>query len=617
MSYVVLALKWRPQTFDEVAGQEAIGQTLKNAIDSGRTAHAYLFTGPRGVGKTSTARILAKALNCEKGPTSNPDNTCDACREITTGRSLDVLEIDGASNRGIDDIRELRESVRYAPAGGRTKVYIIDEVHMLTTDAFNALLKTLEEPPSHVVFVLATTEPLKVPATIVSRCQRFDFARLRMRDTLGRLHTICSAEGIEISEDALSLIARRAEGSMRDALTLLDQVIASGRRPLDGPGVAAAIGISGRDLYFEISEAILAQDPNKALSLLTNAYNEGQNLQEVAEELVAHLRNLLMLTGGDALAEMVDATDVERERYRAQAKRARAADLIRQLHIALEAAAKMRRSAFPRVILEVALAEICLLPRSVDLASFLRGVQEGGGTGGPAGGPSASDAGAAAAGGAGPTHAAGGAAPTHATRGAAPTHATGGARHAATSESTLEFNGGHATSPTASSDDPWPGVIQLIRKKRPALAATLNGTWIAGEREGYLMIHLPAEAGPFVESAIESAESRPILQAAIREAYGRNLGWKVDTAAEESAMPAGANPSGGAHVAPTGGVQGGGSTHGTRTGRGSSAGAKGDAPPANGAKGPNGPKPANGARSNLADIERIAKNLNGDIMGPS
>jgi DNA polymerase-3 subunit gamma/tau len=199
MSYRVLALKWRPQKFGEVAGQSHISRTLSNALKTGRAAHAYLFTGPRGVGKTSMARILAKALNCEKGPAEEPCGTCGACVEITTGRALDVIEIDGASNRGIDDIRDLREGVRYAPARLRSKIYIIDEVHMLTSDAFNALLKTLEEPPSHVVFVLATTEPLKVPQTILSRCQRFDFGRLRASDATARLELICREEGIRSS----------------------------------------------------------------------------------------------------------------------------------------------------------------------------------------------------------------------------------------------------------------------------------------------------------------------------------------------------------------------------------------------------------------------------------
>ncbi|MFN3477224.1 MAG: DNA polymerase III subunit gamma/tau, partial [Candidatus Methylomirabilales bacterium] len=243
MSYLVLARKWRPQTFDEVVGQRPVTQTLKNAILQNRLAHALLFAGPRGVGKTTTARILAKALNCEQGPTPEPCNRCPRCREITEGRSMDCIEIDGASNRGIDEVRELRENVRYAPALGKSKVIIIDEVHMLTEPAFNALLKTLEEPPPRVVFVLATTEPHKVPPTIHSRCQRHDFRRIGLQEMVGRLQTICSAEGIEVEKEALLAMAKAAEGSLRDAESLLDQVIAYSGQKVKLQDVVEALGL--------------------------------------------------------------------------------------------------------------------------------------------------------------------------------------------------------------------------------------------------------------------------------------------------------------------------------------------------------------------------------------
>jgi DNA polymerase-3 subunit gamma/tau len=531
-------------------------QTLKNAIQLGRTAHAYLFTGPRGVGKTSVARILAKALNCVEGPTAEPCNKCDACKEITTGRSLDVLEIDGASNRGIDDIRELRESVRYAPASGRTKVYIIDEVHMLTTDAFNALLETLEEPPGHVIFVLATTEPLKVPATIVSRCQRYDFSRLRLRDSLKRMQTVCEAEGIEVTEDALSLIGRRAEGSMRDALTLLDQVVASGRSPIDGPAVTDALGIAGRELYFALSAAILDEDPHRTLSLLGTAYSDGQNLQEVAEEMVAHLRNLLVLSVNEELDELVDATDSERERYRAQAKRAKPADLIRQLHIAMETAARMRRSAFPRVLLEVALAEICLMPRSADLAAWLRKL------------PDEKPAEPAAT---------------------SQQAATGkrSARGAASKPSASSKPDQRQALQTGTPEPPigeWGEVIRRIRSRRPALAASLTGTQITGEESGYMKIRFPPEKAAFGVSTLEHAENQSILRSVIHEVYGRPVGWRIDTTL------AGATEIPGAPATPA-----------TET----------PAPPTPAAA------PASGARSNLADIQRIAERMDGEVLGPS
>jgi DNA polymerase-3 subunit gamma/tau len=295
MSYLVLARKWRPQRFEDVVGQRHVSVTLTNSIRTGRLSHAYLFAGPRGVGKTSMARILAKALDCEKGPAPEPCNECATCRAITEGHCLDVLEIDGASNRGIDDVRQLRESVKYAPASARAKVYIIDEVHMLTADAFNALLKTLEEPPRHVYFVLATTEPLRVPPTILSRCQRHDFGRLTGDELVANLRRIVAAEGIQIDEDALRLIARKSEGSVRDTLTLLDQVSATGSGPFRAADVQEILGLSGTALYFELSDAVVAGDGRRALLTLEQAYQQGLNLQELADELVHHFRDLLVL----------------------------------------------------------------------------------------------------------------------------------------------------------------------------------------------------------------------------------------------------------------------------------------------------------------------------------
>ena len=371
MSYRVLALKWRPQRFEDVAGQAHVSRTLSNALRTDRAAHAYMFTGPRGVGKTSTARILAKALNCERPLEERPCAECAACMEITDGRALDVIEIDGASNRGIDDIRDLREAVRYTPARFRTKVYIIDEVHMLTQDAFNALLKTLEEPPAHVVFVLATTEVLKVPQTILSRCQRFDFARLRGAEAIARMEQICESEGIEADRDALALIALKGDGSMRDALTFLDQVAASGVRPVTAEVVREALGIAGRELFFEWTDAIQGGRPAAALSSFARAVEHGSNLQELGEEFLIHLRNLMVVATEETLLEHVEGTDEDRARYLDQSRTFEVPDLLRFCRLQMDAVQQMRRSAFPRVHQEVALAEMCALPRSLDLRKFV------------------------------------------------------------------------------------------------------------------------------------------------------------------------------------------------------------------------------------------------------
>lgn len=293
MAYVALYRKWRPQGFDSLVGQEAVRTALTNALETGRIAHAYLFAGPRGTGKTSTAKILAKAVNCEHGPTPNPCNKCQNCVRINDGTSMDVFEIDAASNRGIDEIRDLREKVAFAPVNGRYKVYIIDEVHMLTTEAFNALLKTLEEPPPHVIFILATTEPHKIPATIHSRCQRFDFKRVTDSDIVKRLREVADGSGIAADDDALQLIAVQADGGMRDALSLLDQCGVMAER-VSAETVRSVLGIVGREALRELVKAIGEGNVPEALELLEALLAGGKDVKQIITELAEYLRAVLL-----------------------------------------------------------------------------------------------------------------------------------------------------------------------------------------------------------------------------------------------------------------------------------------------------------------------------------
>ena len=295
MSYLVIARKYRPQTFDEVVGQEHIARTLKNAIEMKRMAHAYLFSGPRGVGKTTTARILAKALNCQIGPTSSPCNQCTACTEITDGRALDVIEIDGASNRGIDEVRELRENVKFTPSSLRYKIYIIDEVHMLTDPAFNALLKTLEEPPEHIVFMFATTEPHRIPLTIKSRCQRFNFKLIPRVQIIERLKHICQKENIKIDQDSLMLIARSGEGSMRDAESIMDQVVSYTGKEVKKEEVIFILGILPMELLNRATDMIIESRPKDILNLLDEINEGGYNIHQFINDLRQHFRNILIL----------------------------------------------------------------------------------------------------------------------------------------------------------------------------------------------------------------------------------------------------------------------------------------------------------------------------------
>jgi len=295
MSYQVIARKWRPNLFEEVVGQDHVVRTLRNAVSSGRIGHAYLFSGPRGVGKTTVARILSKCLNCKDGPTAIPCNQCEMCRAITGGSCVDVLEIDGASNTGVDNIRELRESVRYAPGQGRYKIYIIDEVHMLTDHAFNALLKTLEEPPPHVVFIFATTEPHKVPLTIHSRCQRFDFKRIPLKKILSHLVEIAEKEGIKIEEEALYLITRESEGSLRDAQSLLEQVISFSGTEVKKENAIDALGLMDRTVIYELTEAMLKKDAGWCLNIVENIHNFGYDLKRVTSELLECVRDIAVI----------------------------------------------------------------------------------------------------------------------------------------------------------------------------------------------------------------------------------------------------------------------------------------------------------------------------------
>ena len=356
MSYISLYRKWRSQTFDEIIGQPVIVKTLKNAIQHNRLAHAYLFSGPRGTGKTSTARILAKALNCEKGPTDKPCGTCANCARIRDGHSVNVIEIDAASNRGIDQIRELREKIRYAPIEGRYKVYIIDEVHMLTAEAFNALLKTLEEPPSHTIFVLATTELQKVPLTIISRCQRLDFGRIKLSEIEEHLRKIAQDEGYAIDAKALNLVGRVGEGSMRDSVSLLDQLVSFAGEKITYDDVVMLLGSADEELLFAFGDAIAAGDIGRALDLVRKGLEEGRATPQVTRDLVSHFRNLLHLKVGSG--EVLELTSDYLERLKKEADKFTLEQIKQVIQSLSKAELDMRWHPHARLVLEVALLEL-------------------------------------------------------------------------------------------------------------------------------------------------------------------------------------------------------------------------------------------------------------------
>jgi DNA polymerase-3 subunit gamma/tau len=375
MAYVSLYRKWRPQTFADIVGQDHVTGTLVNAIRTGQVHHAMLFTGTRGTGKTSTARVLAKALNCERGPTPEPDNTCEQCRSITDGTNLDVVEIDAASHGSVDDARDLREKASYAPAAARYKVYIVDEAHMVTTQGFNAMLKVLEEPPEHVRFVFCTTEPHKVIEAIRSRCQRHDFRRIRTAALVEDFARICEAEGVDIEPAALELVARAADGSHRDGLSRLDQVLTYAGPKVTLADVAQVLGALPAELRFDLAEALAAHRVADVLASVERVVDAGHDLQQFAREALEHLRDLYVLRVAPESTTLVDVTAETRERLGAQAERFGPGELGRLVRIVGETYMDLRTATDQRLVLEVGLAKAALPEASLDADALLARIE--------------------------------------------------------------------------------------------------------------------------------------------------------------------------------------------------------------------------------------------------
>lgn len=372
MSYIIIARKYRPKNFDEIIGQEHITRTLKNAIRNERIAHAYLFSGPRGIGKTTTARVLSKSLNCEKGPTETPCNSCSNCIEIDESRNIDVLEIDGASNRGIDEIRTLQENIRYAPTKGKHKIYIIDEVHMLTSEAFNALLKTLEEPPKHVIFIFATTQPHKLPTTVLSRCQRFNFRRLTVSEIDEKLKNIAKKENINIEEDARIMIARQADGSLRDGESMLDQLFTYTDTKISKDEVRKMFGFVEEDIYFSLTDSIKRKDENKILDIINDAFDKGYNMEEFVIGYIKHLRKIFLLKNE---VEIPDLSKSERTKYENIIDYFSNFLLLQFLNRISLLIRKMKNSAISRILLEVEFLTLSRFEDSVHIKELLKSIE--------------------------------------------------------------------------------------------------------------------------------------------------------------------------------------------------------------------------------------------------
>ncbi len=533
MSYVVLARKWRPETFSDVVGQKHVVATLSAAVRSGRIAHAYLFSGPRGVGKTTVARILAKALNCEQGPTENPCGKCVSCKEIARGKSLDVIEIDGASNRRIEDARSIRETVQYAPLAGRKKVYIIDEAHMLTREAFNALLKTLEEPPEHVVFILATTEFGKIPETISSRCQHFDFHRISQMELESRLLEIATAEHLDVADGTLGLLTARADGSMRDAESLLDQLISVGKTAITPEDVVSILGIPDIEVYFRISDAVADHDAGVALEALTGALEAGFDPRDLIDGLVEHLGNLLLATAAHDPKKLVGRFAEYRERDSASLG-LDADDLVRLLRIGIESQSAVKWSSQSALLVELAVVRMARLDRTVSIDDVVRSIaggRAGSGGGGALKKSSASRCLPNDASLAGPECLSGSPSqsttrPAERTRAidSEPASTPPNSEKGHRSEKTTEYVGGV---------EMWPDVLAAIRREKPALAAFLNEADAAAFSMGELAVTVHNGSG-FHRDQLEDRSNMRLMERMAGSVYGGPVRLKLRFAPTDS-----------------------------------------------------------------------------------
>lgn len=524
MSYQVLSRKWRPQVFEELIGQDHVARTLQNALQRDRVAHAYMFTGPRGVGKTSTARILAKTLNCPNVRDANPCNECPVCREITRGNSLDVLEIDGASNRGIDEIRELREAVKYPPTTGKYRIYIIDEVHMLTTQAFNALLKTLEEPPEHVKFILATTDPQKVPQTILSRTQRFDFRRIPTPDIAAFLAHILDAEKIGYDESALLILARKADGSIRDGLSLLDQIIAYQAEKVDEDAVVSVLGLVEDAFYAELLDHIARHDRPGVLAQVEAMFDGGYDLQEVCQGLDQYLRDAILtletgdakLTSKGALVDLPEGLTT--------------ADLMNLLDIGLETEGRLRYAQQPRILMEHQLLKMAEFDRVISIQEVLNSLAVGTGPAAlsdtnlprqPSPGSTARRE--------SPAQGGTPAGDTAHQVSSAPTKRTFNRREPTDNATQAPESGSDESEPGAQGLPPdaldqlrhrWAEIVEAVATKSQGAGATLSDSEVSGLEGIQLTIHLPASQSVHLNILMDK---RRVIEDTIQEI----MGWKL------------------------------------------------------------------------------------------
>ena len=497
MSYQVLARKWRPQVFDDVVGQGHITRTLQNAIATNRLAHAFLFSGPRGVGKTTTARILAKALNCKDGPTPNPCGKCDSCLETAAGTSVDVIEIDGASNRGIEHIRELRETVKYAPAGGKYKVYVIDEVHMLTNEAFNALLKTLEEPPPHVIFIFATTEPQKIPATIHSRCQRYGFKRIALGEIAAKLRSIADQEGITVSDQGLVMIARAAEGSMRDSQSLLDQALSYSGMTVSDQDLQTILGAVAQETLRSFAAGLFARDSAGLLRQIDRLLEQGQDMRQFLLSAVEHVRNLIVVTLAKEPGQIIELPASDVELLRQQAAGADPARLIMVFDSLSRTLEEMRWSPHQRFTLEVGLVKACSVAPLKPLEEVLARMQ-------------ALEA-------------------RLALQGAIPAGQADAVRDRVASYAAPKRTGTHlqagAAVPSAAAPgaggDLWARIHAALKEKKPGLAALLGTSRVLESSEAGLVIGLAGS--PFQLDQVNEKENRDLISQLALEMGGRPM----------------------------------------------------------------------------------------------